>query len=130
METLCDRVAILEGGAIHALGAPGELIKQASATMAYRLELAHAPESLVESLRDLPGVLSVEGASKTAAVTVLDLTFAEGTPAPRLLETLIGHNAVVKRYAPKDDGLRTLMTGGGIPSSYGTGRADNQYITK
>lgn len=130
METLCDRVAILEGGAIRAIGAPGELIQQASTSVVYRLELARAPESLVESLRDLPGVLSVEVVSKTAAVTVLDLSFAEGTPAPRLWETLIGHNAVVKRYAPKDDGLRALMRGGGIASTDGTDRADNQYITK
>ncbi|MEK7275792.1 MAG: ABC transporter ATP-binding protein [Chloroflexota bacterium] len=125
METLCDRVAILEGGAIRAVGAPAELIQQASATVVYRLELAHAPESLVESLRDLPGVLSVEVASKTAAVTVLEMTFAEGTPAPRLWETLIGQDAVVKRYAPKDDGLRMLMRGGGIPSMDGTDVTDN-----
>jgi len=127
METLCDRVAILEGGAIRAMGAPAELIRQASATVVYRLELAHAPESLVRSLRDLPGVLSVDVVSKTAGVTVLDLMFADGTPAPRLWETLIGHNAVVKRYAPKDDGLRALMTGGGIPSTDGTASrgADN-----
>jgi ABC-type multidrug transport system ATPase subunit len=112
METLCDRVAILEGGLIRACGAPGELAAQASATVEYRLELANAPVDLISSLRVLPGVKSVEVASQTAAVTALDLTFAEAGPAPELWQLLARRNVTVKRYAPKDEGLRAVMKNG------------------
>ncbi len=113
METMCDRVAILEHGSIRASGSPTELIRQASATVEYRLELSNAPLDLLSLLSALPGVQSVGLVSQTAAVTVFDLAFADLSPSPELWQTLARHNITVKRYAPKDEGLRTLMRNGG-----------------
>ncbi|MEK7311219.1 MAG: ABC transporter ATP-binding protein [Chloroflexota bacterium] len=117
METMCDRVAILEHGSIRASGSPAELIRQASATVEYRLELSNVPLDLLPMLSPLPGVQSVELVSQTAAVTVLDLTFSEASPSPELWQTLARHNITVKRYAPKDEGLRMLMRDGGSAST-------------
>jgi len=120
METLCDRVAILEGGLIRACGSPAELVAQASATVEYRLELANAPADLIPNLQTVRGVKSVEVASQTAAVTVIDLTFAEATPAPELWQMLARHNVTVKRYAPKDEGLRAVMRDGSGETAVGS----------
>jgi|CXWL01.1.fsa_nt_gi ABC-2 type transport system ATP-binding protein len=120
MEALCDQVAILEMGKIRASGPPAELIRQASATVVYRLEIAAAPDDttkVVSQLSQLPGVDSVEAVSQTSAVTVLELTFRDPTTPPGLWQTLAAHNIAVKRYAPKDDGLRTLIRNGGSASS-------------
>lgn len=117
MEALCDRVAILETGKIRASGPPAELIRQASATVVYRLEIAAAPGDVLRQLSQLPGVDSVEAVSQTSAVTVLELTFRDPATPPGLWQTLTAHNIAVKRYAPKDDGLRTLIRNGGSASS-------------
>lgn len=117
MEALCDQVAILEMGKIRASGPPAELIRQASATVVYRLEIAAAPDGILTQLGQLPGVDSVEAVSQTSAVTVLELTFRDPTTPPVLWQTLARHNIAVKRYAPKDDGLRTLIRNGGSISS-------------
>ncbi len=117
METLCDRVAILEAGKIRACGAPVELIRQASASVVYRLEIATPPAGIVQQLSQLPGVDSVEAVSQTSATTVLELTFRNPTTPPDLWQTLAARNIAVKRYAPKDDGLRTLIRNNGLNAS-------------
>lgn len=113
MEALCDRVAILERGAIRASGPPAELIRQASATVAYRLEVAGAAAGLAGALAGLAEVAAVEVVSRTEAVTVFELTFREAAAPPGLWEFLAQQGAAVKRFAPKDDGLRTLIRNGG-----------------
>lgn len=113
METMCDRVAILEHGSIRASGSPAELIRQASATVEYRLELSNMPPDFLSTMRALPGVQSAELVSHSDAATVLDLTFADASPSAELWQTLACDGVVVKRYAPKDEGLRMLMKNGG-----------------
>lgn len=114
METLCDRVAILDQGLLRADGAPQTLIRQASATVEYRLELSNAAPDLVALLKTVPGVQSVSLVSQTAAATVLDLTFGDTSASPGVWQTLARHQAIVKRYVPKDEGLRTLIKRNGI----------------
>lgn len=117
METMCDRVAILEHGAIRASGPPADLIRQASATVEYRLELSNVPADLLAALKALAGVQSVEVVSQTESVTVLDLTFGGASPSPELWQLFARCGVAVKRYAPKDEGLRTLVrNGGGLPA--------------
>ncbi|MBI3243668.1 MAG: ABC transporter ATP-binding protein [Chloroflexi bacterium] len=117
MESLCDRVAILEAGKIRAFGAPADLIQQASASVVYRLEIAAAPDGLVAQLSGLPGVDSVEAVSQTSAATVLELTFRDPATPPDLWQTLAARHIAVKRYAPKDDGLRALIRNNGLSAS-------------
>jgi ABC-2 type transport system ATP-binding protein len=110
MEMLCDRVGILDNGQLRAVGAPADLIRQASVTVVYRLELAGATNGLVDHLRALPAVKSVATIAQAEASLVLDLVLDAGdTPETALWETLVAHNVRVRRYGPRDDGLVTLL---------------------
>jgi ABC-2 type transport system ATP-binding protein len=108
MEALCDRVGILEDGHLRAVGAPADLIREASASVIYELELVGRANGLLEHLEHLPSVLSVKAASQTATATVLELTLADA-PGAELWAALAAHTISVKRCVPKDDGLVTLL---------------------
>lgn len=110
METLCDQVAILEQGALRAVGAPADLIKQASASVVYRLELVGEAAPVVPQLQQLSLVRSVTIVSQTAGATVLELTLNRPhAPGAELWQIFTQHNLRIKRYGPKDDGLRQLL---------------------
>jgi ABC-2 type transport system ATP-binding protein len=112
METLCDRVGILEDGRLRTVGAPADLVRQASATVVYRLELAGVTNGLVEHLRALPAVKSITTVAQAEASLVIDLVLNEGeAPEASVWETLVARNVKVRRYGPKDDGLVTLLKG-------------------
>ncbi|MBP7693382.1 MAG: ABC transporter ATP-binding protein [Anaerolineales bacterium] len=104
MEQLCDRVAILEAGRLRAAGAPADLIREASASVVYRLELAEPAADLRERLAALAAVA-------TAAVIsplVAELTFP-APPAGAFWAALAATELPVKRFGPKDDGLVSLL---------------------
>ncbi len=106
MEQLCDRVGILERGQLRQVGAPRELIRAASATVVYRLELAHPAPRLREQLEGLPGLHSVIVISPL----LLDLTLTDSpAPGPEVWTALAAAGAQVKRLLPKDDGLLTVL---------------------
>ena len=110
METLCDQVGILEAGQLRASGAPADLVREASASVVYRLELIGAANGLAEHLTALPAVKSVVVASQTGHTTVLDVTFADShAPESELWQALLAENVKIKRFGPKDDGLVTLL---------------------
>jgi len=106
MEQLCDRVAILECGHLRQVGAPQVLIREASRSVVYRLELAQAAPGLPEQLERLPAIHSVTVVSPT----LLDLTLKD-SPAPgrEVWAALAARGAQVKRLAPKDDGLIIVL---------------------
>ncbi len=110
MEALCDRVGILDQGRLRAVGAPSALIREASASVVYRLELAGDTDGLVDELSRLAGVRSVAVVTRSSAGLVLDLAFDE-TPAleTALFQAVLAHGARVRRYGPKDDGLVTVL---------------------
>lgn len=107
MEQLCDRVAVLDAGRIRAVGAPAELVREASRSVVYRLEVAGPGAGLADRLAELPGVLAVTVAAGGAA-TVLDLTF-EQAPGAAVWRACADAGAQVKRFGPKDDGLLTVL---------------------
>ena len=110
METLCDQVGILDHGQLRAVGAPADLIREASASVVYRLELVGRVNGFTRHLSNLPNVQSVTVASQTEHATVLDLTFADShTPESELWQAILAQNVKVKRFGPKDDGLATLL---------------------
>jgi len=110
MEQLCDRVAILEQGRVRAVGAPAELIREATPSVIYRLELIGAANGIADHLNRLPVVRSVEVVSQTSTTTVLDLMLNDA-PAPggEIWSALAAQGAAVKRLGPKDDGLVTVL---------------------
>jgi ABC-2 type transport system ATP-binding protein len=110
MEALCDRVGIIDGGRLRAVGAPAALIQQASASVVYRLELAGDANGLADELGRLAGVRSVAVVTRTSAGLVLDLALDETpTPEAAVFQAVSAHGARVRRYGPKDDGLVTVL---------------------
>ena len=110
MELLCDRVGILENGKLRAVGSPADLIREANTTVVYRLELVGHVNGLVDRFLQLSTVRSAEVVSQTEALTILDLTLTDSSaPGPEVWQTLAAQNINVKRCAPKDDGLVTLL---------------------
>jgi len=110
MESLCDRVGILEAGRLRAAGPPAELIREGSAGEVFRLELAGPANGIVEVIARLPAVQSVHLVYQTETTTVLDLTLNDPlSPDAGLWEALADRKVKVKRYGPKDDGLVSLL---------------------
>lgn len=107
MEQLCDRVAVLEAGRLRAVGAPAELVREASRSVVYRLEVAGSGPELANRLAQLPDVRAVTLAAEGAA-TVLDLTFARA-PEAELWRLLADLGVRVLRFGPKEDGLVTVL---------------------
>jgi ABC-2 type transport system ATP-binding protein len=106
MEALCDRVGILDEGALRAVGTPAALIAEASASVVYRLELAGSADGLVADLSVLPGVRSCQLVTQSPTGLVLDLGLDESPSAEAaLFAALSARGLRVRRYAPKDDGL-------------------------
>jgi len=89
-----------------------DLIREASASVVYRLELVGGVNGLAEHLAALPIVESVAIASQTESATVLDLTFTDSlAPERDLWQALLAHaqRVKIKRFGPKDDGLARLL---------------------
>lgn len=108
MEQLCDEVAVLEHGAVRAMGTPAQLIEAARPTVVYRLEIVGHANGLVSALERLPSVQAAEVVSQSSTATILDLTLA-GLPSGELWAALAAHGAQVKRLAPKEDGLVSVL---------------------
>ncbi|MBI3763554.1 MAG: ABC transporter ATP-binding protein [Chloroflexi bacterium] len=110
MESLCDRVGIIEEGRLRAVGAPADLIREASATVVYRLELTGAVNGLVAQLAALPAVKSVAVVSGGESSLALDVVLDDAPASDaELWEALIARKVKVKRYGPREDGLVTLL---------------------
>lgn len=108
MEQLCDEVAILERGSVRAVGTPAQLIEAARPTVIYRLEIVGHTNGLISTLERLPSVQAAQLVSQSPTATVLDLTLAD-LPSGELWAALAAHGAPVKRLAPKDDGLVSVL---------------------
>ena len=71
-DELCNRVAIIDHGRIIAQGTPRELKSSIPGGYLLRLRFDAAPETLLEELRQLPGVTEVRSADHIAADVYAD----------------------------------------------------------
>jgi ABC-2 type transport system ATP-binding protein len=55
-DELCDRIAVIAGGSIQALGTPAELRRRADGRRVVEVEAYGVPDTALATLRDLPGV--------------------------------------------------------------------------
>ncbi|MFC7532071.1 ATP-binding cassette domain-containing protein [Actinoplanes sp. GCM10030250] len=55
-DELCDRIAVIAGGRIQALGTPAELRRRADGRRVVEVEAYGVPDSAIAALRGLPGV--------------------------------------------------------------------------
>jgi ABC-2 type transport system ATP-binding protein len=80
-ESLCDRVAIIDHGQILVLDTPEALKRSVKAETVIELRLDKQDEQLLDRLRALPGVVSVQPAQEGVRV----LTASEDGVLPRIL---------------------------------------------
>jgi ABC-2 type transport system ATP-binding protein len=80
-ESLCDRVAIIDHGQILVLDTPEALKRSVRAETVIELRLDKQDEQLLEQLRALPGVVSVQPSPEGVRV----LTASEDGVLPRIL---------------------------------------------
>ena len=110
-ETLCDRVAIIDKGAVLAIGTPGDLKRRIDNHAVFRVTLTQAGDTFRARLAQLPGVVDVDVA--TNCVSVL----AKGREGflPALVRALDG--ATVRDIAVTGPSLENVfmkLTGQGL----------------
>jgi len=93
-DSLCNRIAIVDKGAIKVSGSPAEL-KQKIGGDILTLELAESPEDLTEFFRAIPDVLEV---AKTSQEYRLKLPKAE-TALPAIVEGVVKKNIQIREIS-------------------------------
>jgi ABC-2 type transport system ATP-binding protein len=105
MEHLCDRIGVIADGQIQALGEPRELLAQMRREQVFQIELTHPVDGLAARLASLGRirVTRAEGA-------LLEFVAGEdGSFDQDLWDVIHAAGGRIRRYGPKDEGLRTLL---------------------
>jgi ABC-2 type transport system ATP-binding protein len=100
---ICDRVAILSGGQIVALGPPEDLSTQFSERRRFLIGFDRYEPAFVEKLRELDGVSAVDVAEKGAEIDLVVEIELRGRNLTSLLGTLAGNGVAIKRFRQIDD---------------------------
>jgi ABC-2 type transport system ATP-binding protein len=105
MEYLCDRIGVIARGELLAFGRPRELLEQMRRARVYEIELGQAVAGIDARLAGVAGVKSVRGAGVRFEFAVDENTFSDQD----LWNEIHTAGGTIRRYAPKDEGLRTLL---------------------
>lgn len=105
MEHLCDRIGVIAHGALRAFGRPAELLAQARRNSVYQLELDRPVEGLSARLERVPGVRTVQVQGTRVELGAEASAFSE----KQLWDEVYGAGGQIRRFAPKDEGLRALL---------------------
>ncbi|MET9362205.1 ABC transporter ATP-binding protein [Streptomyces sp. NPDC006632] len=89
-DELCDRIAVIAGGTIRALGTPGELKSRLQERDVIDIEAFGADPTALERLRGLPGVRGVAAEERGAAQSVTVQTDRGADLHGQVLATLDG----------------------------------------
>ncbi|HLF26100.1 MAG TPA: ABC transporter ATP-binding protein [Anaerolineae bacterium] len=112
MDNFCDRVAILAGGELRAIGAPAELRARLPRRAIYRIEVEGDAERIASRWRALSKVETVAEVSRGLALTAFDVTLADELSGVWLevLNTVGICGGRVEAYRRVDDGsLREVI---------------------
>jgi ABC-2 type transport system ATP-binding protein len=101
--SICDRVAILSGGQIVALGPPEELSARFAERSRYAISLDRYEPAFAEKLRALDGVAAVDVEEKGAEIDMIIEIELRGRNLTSLLGTLAGNGVAIKRFRQLDD---------------------------
>ena len=107
-EMMCDRVAIIDRGQVLALGTLPELKASLGREEVIRFEGVISSQAS-QAVQNLPGVTR---AARAAVDGRTQLTVVVNDPRallPRLIETLIAHNALVQKIVPEEVTLEDVF---------------------
>lgn len=108
IETLCDRVAILDHGRLLRIGTIGELARSIRSYEAYAVQVVGADQKMLEGLGALLGpdrVLIREGSALT-----LELGLGDGNRSlSRALQYILDHGVEIRRCEPMEVSLADVF---------------------
>jgi ABC-2 type transport system ATP-binding protein len=105
MDYLCDRIGVLARGELQAFGRPRELLERMQRERVFEIELTHALENLTPRLARVPGIELKQVNGIRIEFAADEQIFSE----QELLSEIYAAGGRIRRYAPKDEGLRTLL---------------------
>ncbi len=112
MDNFCDRVLILAGGKVRAIGTPDELSTAIPRRAIFRLEITGDPDSISSGWRQIEHVEQLREVSRGVSLTAFDLTLSDETSNAwvEILETVHRCGGRVETYRRVDDGsLREVI---------------------
>ncbi|MFG2148242.1 ATP-binding cassette domain-containing protein [Streptomyces sp. NPDC048696] len=117
-DELCDRIAVIAGGAIRALGTPDELKSRIRERDVVELEAYGADEAALERLRRLPGVRGVAAEERGAAQAVTVQTDRGADVHGQVLASLDGIRVgrVVTREPTLEDAYIAIVEDADAPA--------------
>jgi ABC-2 type transport system ATP-binding protein len=123
-ESMCDRVSIIDRGAVLALGTVRELKATLRNEEVVRIE-GVISEPAAEAVRNLPGVSRVARTANDGRHQLTVVMKDQRSLLPHLISTLILHDALIQKIAPEEPTLedvfiahtgRTLLAQTGEPA--------------
>jgi ABC-2 type transport system ATP-binding protein len=101
-EKICDRVGIIYGGRILALGTPKEVKNIASSSVTLELALEKQPvQECLDCLRGLRGIMSVNSSGTSLSLKIHN----HETPIPRVIECLSNFHVGIVDLTKKEPSL-------------------------
>ncbi|MBI3241280.1 MAG: ABC transporter ATP-binding protein [Chloroflexi bacterium] len=107
-ETMCDRVAIIDRGEVLALGTVPELKASLNRDMVIRIE-GVIPTKASQAVGALPGVSQAATTPVNGHAQLTVVAHDHQALLPRLIETLIAHNAVMQKITPEEVTLEDVF---------------------
>ena len=111
-EYMCDRIAIIHQGTIHACGTIKEIRQILHPQTTYHLGIAHAPTGLVAHLKRVEGVadiLPLPSTDGNLALRVVVESECDDLP-PRLIDKVVHAGGQVTAYYPVEESLSELIS--------------------
>ncbi len=103
--SICDRVAILAGGRVAALGTPSALAERYADRRRYSVVFELLEPALAERLRAIDGVLSVDPQASASGPSLIVDVELRGRAFAKVLAALSGDGSIVHTLHQLDDSL-------------------------
>jgi ABC-2 type transport system ATP-binding protein len=107
-ETLCQRVAIVDRGEVLALGTVDELKASLGREAVIRIEGVISAKA-TSAVEQLPGIRRAATAALNGHVQLTVVADQQAIALPRLIETLLAHNAVMQKITPEEVTLEDVF---------------------
>lgn len=102
---LCTRIGIIEAGQMVAQGSLDEIYKQLNLLQVIHAQIVNVDDSMVESIRKMPGVASVDVQTDRVAIK----THADRVASEDLLDQIHGLGAKIRMFQPEAMDMETAF---------------------